>query len=223
MKMKFDITDFNTKVFFIGYNKTATSTIHKVFKLNDFKSVHNPDWAKLNLKKFQIFSDTGNGCVPNFKIEKAFEKYSNSIFVLNTRSLDRWLRSRCKHYYWRGKFKGWKKDYPVTNELIEKWILYRNAYYSKVLNFFENKKNRFLILNIEESDWLENMCKKFNIKYKNVFENKSLTNGDKYLQVEGEVIESSYLQKIDECIEKAYEKLSVKNPQSHLLIDFTKK
>ena len=66
------------------------------------------------------------------------------------------------------------------------------------------------------------MCKKFNIKYKNVFENKSLTNGDKYLQVEGEVIESSYLQKIDECIEKAYEKLSVKNPQSHLLIDFTK-
>tara|TARA_Y100001973_G_C5191010_1_gene330994 strand:+ start:932 stop:1603 length:672 start_codon:yes stop_codon:yes gene_type:complete len=220
--MNFDIRDFNTKVFFIGYNKTATSTLNKIFKLNDFESAHNPNWGNLKVEKFQIFSDTGDVCIPNFKIEEAFEKYPNSIFVLNTRSLDKWLRSRCKHYYWRGKFKKRKMGYPITNEIIEKWIISRNTYYSKILNFFENKKDRFLIVNIEENDWLENMCKKFNIKYKNVFENKSVADGDKYLRFKDEVIESSYLQRIDKCIESSYENLNVKNPQSHLLINFTK-
>jgi hypothetical protein len=217
--MSFDIKNFDTKVFFIGYNKTATSTINKIFQLNGFKSIHNPNWRHINIKNFQIFSDTGSVCIPNFNIEEAFHKYPNSIFVLNTRSLDTWLRSRCRHYYWRGKFKKRNMGYPITSKIIEEWIICRRAYYSNVLDFFQNKKDRFLIVNIEESDWLKNMCKTFNIKYKKVFENKSELNGDKYIRVKGAIIDNSYLKKINQCIQISYKNLSVQNPYSPLLID----
>ena len=64
------------------------------------------------------------------------------------------------------------------------------------------------------------MCTRFNIKYRNVFDNKSEVDGDKYLRFKGKVIENSYLEKIDKCIQISYENLRVKNPQSHLLYEF---
>lgn len=109
--------------------------------------------------------------------------------------------------------------YPITSKIIEEWIICRRAYYSNVLDFFQNKKDRFLIVNIEESDWLKNMCKTFNIKYKKVFENKSELNGDKYIRVKGAIIDNSYLKKINQCIQISYKNLSVQNPYSPLLID----
>ena len=79
------------KIFVIGFNKTATTSIHKLFIKNNLLSQHNGD--KWDLDSYQCFSD--NGDLRNFK--ELNETYENSIFILNTRKLKNWIISRFKY------------------------------------------------------------------------------------------------------------------------------
>ena len=76
-----------SKIFVIGFNKTASSTLHKLFKVNNLKSQHTTNW---DLPNYDCFSDNGN--LNDFK--KLDNLYKDSIFILNTRNLTNWLSSR---------------------------------------------------------------------------------------------------------------------------------
>ena len=45
------------KIFVIGFNKTASTTLHKLFKVNNLKSQHATTW---DLANYDCFSDNGN-------------------------------------------------------------------------------------------------------------------------------------------------------------------
>ena len=53
------------KIFVIGFNKTATSTFHELFKNNMLNSQHKGGKNNWNIDKYQCFSDGGN--LNNFK------------------------------------------------------------------------------------------------------------------------------------------------------------
>ena len=137
------------KYFVIGYNKTATSSFHKLFLLNNIKSFHGLKW---DLNSFDSFSD--NGEYQNFK--KISKIYPNSIFILNTRPLINWIISRFEHgerekhiYYKNGSH--WA--YPTSEYLTKDWSFEREKRYYEILEYFKNQPDRLIIINIESPNW----------------------------------------------------------------------
>tara|TARA_B100000579_G_C22848158_1_gene865676 strand:- start:2326 stop:3057 length:732 start_codon:yes stop_codon:yes gene_type:complete len=221
--MSFDISNFENKICFIGYNKTATTSIDCIFKKNAIKTSHN---AKLSdLKKVQVISDTGSTNNPKLKFnyEAAIKKYPGSICVLNTRSLEGWLISRCKHYYWRGIYGRQSFGYPITKNIVRGWIESRNDYYQDLLHYFLKTPEKLLILDIDKPDWAEYMCNFFNIEHFDTWVNKSRNDGDYYTdgwrdKKYDEVINQEYLDLIKDTIYDVCYELGVKDSTTNLLI-----
>lgn len=137
-----------SKIFVIGFNKTATSTFHKLFLENKLKSQHDTVWQ---INDFDCFSD--NGDLNNFK--KLDMDYPNSMFILNVRKLDKWLISRFQHGITEKWSNGLETNwaYPATTKLCRTWINERETYYVDVLNYFKYNTDQLIIVNIEEKNW----------------------------------------------------------------------
>jgi len=84
------------KIFFIGFNKTGTTTYYNLLK-DKYKSVHNCKWSFISrldntkkVKKYFSKSDVFcDGECSNFsKLDKL---YPNSKFILNTRPIKDWI------------------------------------------------------------------------------------------------------------------------------------
>ena len=186
----------NKKIFFIGYNKTATSSIHSLFLSLGYKCTHCA--YKWDLERFQVFSDTGsvpfikfnnnfiyngNGNyntqnkVTNFEVFiELYNQYPNAIYVLNTRSLKKWLISRYKHGFARNNGNpNWA--WPIDEKLTIKWINDREKYYNNIINFFSNKIEQLIIINIEKPFWQKELLSFLSIE-ENV-PNKLLNKRDK--------------------------------------------
>ena len=175
------------KYFVIGFNKTATVTFHDLFLKNKLTSQHTCRW---NTDKYKCFSD--NGDLNNYK--KLDLKYEDSIFILNVRELDKWLISRFKHGL---KCKAnWA--YPYTRKKCIDWIKRREKYHMEILDYFTERPEKIIIVNIERKGWIEYLCsqlhfKNNNIKSKNV--NKMNKNNKDY-------------QNISELVNKTLEELN---------------
>jgi hypothetical protein len=134
-----------SKIFVIGYNKTATTTIHHLFLSNGLKSFHGKDWP---LEQYQCFSDMTSGST---QWRDCYDQHPGSLFILNTRCFDDWILSRVKHC--KAHRDRW--GYPPTLELITKWIEHRQQHYLEVLRFFEKTPERLIIVSINRPRWLE--------------------------------------------------------------------
>lgn len=148
---------FYEKYFVIGFNKTATSTFHNLFLKNNLTSQHASLW---NTDKYVCFSD--NGDLNNYK--ELDLKYENSIFILNVRELDKWLISRFKHGL-RGK-RNWA--YPYTREKCIKWINRREKYHMEILDYFTERPEKIIIVNIDREGWIKYLCSLLHFKNNNI-------------------------------------------------------
>jgi hypothetical protein len=160
------------KIFCIGFNKTATSTIHQLFLKNNLKSYHRANGFMSKLSDYDCFSDGGEAkFVDLFK--KFYKKYPDSMFILNTRGLRKWILSRFKHGFIHDlavcvrkhkhiNYSGWA--FPPTVEKVEKWITTRENFYLDVLTFFHDKPEQLIIVNIEEPNWINFLCDKIKLK-----------------------------------------------------------
>ncbi len=92
--------------------------------------------------------------------------YKDFFFILQTRGLYNWIFSRIKHYYkielrdqnTNRVYLDWKNNNKI--EVIKKWIIKRNNWHYEVINYFNsNKRNKFIILNIEDDNLEENLSK----------------------------------------------------------------
>lgn len=142
------------KYFVIGFNKTATFTLHKLFQLNHINSYHGINW---NLEKSDAFAD--NGEFQDFK--KIDKDYPNSIFILNTRPLEKWIISRFehgereKHVYAKN---GSHWAYPTSEYLGKDWSLERNNRHLEILDYFKERPEKLIIINIELPNWEKFIC-----------------------------------------------------------------
>lgn len=164
------------KVFFIGFNKTGTTSIHQFFEKQGYASFHhskvfdkkrqflgkvikdNFDKNQQLLKGIdseQIYSDF---CFSTkdvyYEANKNFrlldQQYPNSYFILQTRNEDDWIRSRFLH-------KSKKEDFylrsmkalGMSKEELEKfWRSNRRTLHAEIIHYFRRSKN-FLIFDID--------------------------------------------------------------------------
>lgn len=169
--MKYD------KIFVIGFNKCATTTIHHLFECNNLKSYHQgTKWKKVNwldlIDKYQCFSDI------KFKpsmIKKLDAKYKNALFILNTRSIEKWIISRFEHGYRAFKKTKSSPYYPKSLNLMQTWIEQRKAYYYFLKNYFKKKQQKLLVLNIEDDQWIHKLVEKLSLKISDI-ESKNVVN-----------------------------------------------
>ena len=95
------------------------------------------------------------------------KKYEESIFILNTRPLKNWLISRFEHgvrLYLKNTNINYNWAYPYTKELCIKWIHDRNNYYKDILNYFKDKPNKLVIVDINDPNWINFISNELNIK-----------------------------------------------------------
>ncbi len=108
------------KIFFIGFNKTATTSFHELFVCSGYKSYHHnlDGWnLALNMEKnsldgkallagfddADVYSDLtylsdAHYIEGNRYFEALHAEYPNAYFILQTRNEDDWIRSRRNHY-----------------------------------------------------------------------------------------------------------------------------
>ena len=136
------------KVFAIGANKTATTSIHALLEELGFASYHGKSWISPNAttihRRWQAFSD---GPPEDFKLLDA--TYPRSKFLLNTRDLDEWLDSRLEHIRWE-EARGNVSESPLwqaTEETVEAWIRRRNQNHLDIMQYFECRPDDLLVIN----------------------------------------------------------------------------
>lgn len=166
------------KVFFIGFNKTGTVSYHNIMKVIVGKrATHRAiwtDWAycsnKENLDQYDVFTDGECANVQNLD-----KLYPNSKFILNTRSLADWLISRHKSIERSRRLNKWifRRYLPLSSLLnyvnshlldngdsaMKRWVQIRNAYHCYVLDYFKNREDRFLVLDLADEDALPKLQK----------------------------------------------------------------
>ena len=96
------------KIIFIGFNKTSTTSIHNTMEANKFNCVHRAGaWRFKNrynklknvIERRDVVSDWGDTHLSKDILQKIINDFDDALFVLNTRKLGDWIKSRFKHYY----------------------------------------------------------------------------------------------------------------------------
>jgi hypothetical protein len=154
------------KYFIIGFNKTATTTMHELFLLNEIKSQHDNDWK---LDKYDAFSDNRDLTI----YTELIIKYPDAIFILNIRSIKEWILSRVNHgIIYKTLYNNdanhdwtWKWAYPISERNILNDIAFRNTHIKSVLNHFKsrNMMNQLLVLDVDQADWINFFCLNLNL------------------------------------------------------------
>jgi hypothetical protein len=155
------------KIFVIGFNKCGTTSLHHLFISLNFRSIHGRQKKILKnrynyfpvLHKYDAFSD-GEHLVNNF--QKYYSLYNNSLFILNTRSMNNWIKSRFKHMIHNTSY-NWEPNKKTACQ----WIIKREEHYTKVVNFFIDKPSNLLIINIEKNNWTDKLLTKLDISHTN--------------------------------------------------------
>lgn len=156
------------KIFLIGFNKTGTSSFYSLLTSLGIKTIHNElDIPVMEIiDEYDAFTDGGH-----YIFSEYYNKYPNSLFILNTRPIKNWLVSRYKHAIHHNFNECW--CWPVSEKLTNGWITSRETHHKNVLNFFKKTPKKLLLINIEKKGW-ENAVIKYLQNFKNI--NKNISN-----------------------------------------------
>ncbi|WKD48794.1 sulfotransferase [Microbulbifer spongiae] len=176
------------RVFQIGFNKCGTTSLNHFFLRNGYKAIHW-DYGNLALQleanclhgrpllsgyeEYNFFSDmelVSTRCL--YAFEKYYQEldrqYPGSLFILNTRPIEKWINSRLNHGL--GSYlRRFKEIYSCDREeVVQRWKYEWHRHHSNVLQYFYGRKN-FLLFNIEKDDGekIKNFigCSKINASY----------------------------------------------------------
>lgn len=165
----------DTKIFFIGFNRTATVSLHYLMQKSGIRSVHwtesgredSPNVAAeierrldddLNLRRYlaqwTAFSDL-SGALPgqsltdgNRHFRRFDELFPNSFFILNDRDTEAWIRSRIALENGRYVREDAIRRSVNQAEIPDLWRADKERHVSAVLDYFRDRK-RFLHFRID--------------------------------------------------------------------------
>lgn len=146
------------KVFFIGYNKTATTSLHRLFKESGYTSYHthkNKDrWLGIQMlfnrtMRVPILETIDDGdaysdmsyfsedtCInANEYFVDLYEEYPTAYFIMNLRDTEDWIQSRTNH----PNFVERAMQYMGTDDLEvvqQRWRSQRNVHLIQARSFF---------------------------------------------------------------------------------------
>ena len=155
------------KIFVIGFNKTGTCSIQKIFKSFSINSIHTTTPVLEIIDQYDAFCD-GN----HVNFIDYYNKYPNSLFILNTRPLGKWLISRYKHAKGRNFAKSW--CWPITTERTLQWIQDRHQHHKNIFNFFRKFPKQLFVVNIERDNWQSHLMNFIGDNYRKKYDNLDL-------------------------------------------------
>ena len=169
------------KLFFIGFNKTGTTSIDQLFKLYGYNSCHNSYWWYCTLENryhndkvindisiindHQVLTDGFELYFPDMPVlpnlEELDKLYPNSKYIYQTRNLKAWLISRlCEK-----NDKSYHFCKNINDVLLEMTKL-RNYWYRTIITHFENRTTDLLIINyIDDDNSLDQLNKFLNTSF----------------------------------------------------------
>jgi hypothetical protein len=142
------------KIFAIGFNKTATTSIDRVFADAGLHANHSTRWRSSSAWRdhlgYQAFSD---GPPDDFRMLD--RRFPRALFILNTRDLDAWMDSRIEHIR-HLTTRGTHVDQPgwsLAPASLDSWVRNRNAHHLAVLDHFRDRPQDLLVINfIRDAD-----------------------------------------------------------------------
>jgi hypothetical protein len=160
LRFRFGLGNQPRKIFAIGFNKTATSSLHDLFEALGYHSHHGEYWRETDSASFHLLFDAFSDGIPaDFSVlDKSF---SNSKFILQVRDLDAWMSSRIEHILQRPKNRKNKisEDWTVEISSLESWVINRNKYHLEVLRHFKDRPDDLLVINyINDPDSISKIC-----------------------------------------------------------------
>ncbi|SLN45307.1 hypothetical protein PSA7680_02315 [Pseudoruegeria aquimaris] len=155
------------KVFQIGFNRCGTRAIARFLEHHGYRAAH---WEFGQLAKdlkqdiaegrrplggwadFDVFTDMelvdDETCIEGFREFRALhEAYPKALFVLNTRDVETWLRSRARHA--EGVYlQSYRKHHglPHRHAVLDKWRRDWFEHHLDVLDYFSGARRENLLL-----------------------------------------------------------------------------
>lgn len=164
------------KVFVVNYNKHATTAIHHMFKVNDFKCYHGNNWwrhrgrdrAEKLVERFDVLSDGSPRHDMPDGLDWLISRYPDARFILPKRSIYTWCTSRFLHGYRMKRRRNstidaWMWAWPASPDLTEKWTNHLIRHVSNVLAAFESCGDRLWVVDIESPEWESRIRKDFHL------------------------------------------------------------
>lgn len=164
-------------IFVIGFNKTATTSLHTFFSRNGFPSVH---WDRGRLarrmvenclddrpildgydREFRVFSDmqaqSGRIRIEANQYFRVLDRdYPGAYFIFNNRDLSGWINSRSSNFVTPHGATNVELEMRRLNttdpqEVVQLWVRERNAFEAEVRRYFRGNP-RFLEIDITDAD-----------------------------------------------------------------------
>lgn len=162
------------KIFQIGFHRCGTRSIYNFFKIKTINKLKCLHWEKGDLaleiyrnmlrgkkllgkyEDFDVFTDMevflGNMIFyAHLECYKLIDiQYPDSKFILNTRNIDNWIRSRREHYKSQGLFDFLIKLHNTDENGLENiWRDQWTHHHKQVKEYFE-ETNQLLVFDIEK-------------------------------------------------------------------------
>jgi hypothetical protein len=161
-----------SKLFFIGFNKIATTSLSELFTRNGYDAVHwmtgninlaqqmkkNKESGHLILsgvENFQVYSDLSFVSETiviegNLYFRELHLDYPESWFVLNTRNTNSWILSRLRHPDFAERYSK-AMDLSIP-ELVEYWQTLKIQMENEIVSYFSGYP-RFLIHDLDSQSF----------------------------------------------------------------------
>ncbi len=160
------------KVFGAGLSKTATTSLSAALEVLGYKTKHFPI-RSINYENGELSIDMDvlekyDACtdLPIARFyKKIYKRFPGAKFILTLRDMENWLDS-CRRHFWPGQlFKGdnWinKLHYDLYGTIDydrEKYMKAYTRHKRGVLEFFEDKDDQLLVMNIPDGDRWDVLC-----------------------------------------------------------------
>lgn len=146
------------KVFAIGFNKTGTTSLDRIFAELGYRSYHGTAWRDTARRMiFQHYDAFSDGPPDDFAVLD--QRFPGSKFILQVRNLDEWIDSRLEHIKRLPHLRGKGPDWVVSEDAIRTWVSKRNQHHARVLDYFNQRPNDLLVVNyIRDPDAAARIC-----------------------------------------------------------------
>lgn len=135
-----------SKVFAIGFNKTGTTSLHRIFTDLGYRSYHGTKWRDTSRHMiFRLYDAFCDGVPDDFR--RLDSRFAGARFILQVRDLDTWLDSRVEHIRrlpeGRDRHPEWTADVASVTRWVRRW----QDHHLAVLQHFRNRPGDLLVVN----------------------------------------------------------------------------
>ncbi len=165
------------KIFCLGLSKTGTTSLSKALQILGYKVDHFPfrimRYEKPELKYSSWAAEHNDvlADIPTVRFYKRLDReYPDAKFIYLERDMDKWLDS-CKRHFWPGqiiKSANWLNQlhqdiYGCIDYNQEKYRQAYNNHDKEVREYFKDRPNDLLVMNITKGEGWEKICPFLNI------------------------------------------------------------